>query len=326
MNELMCCDVLEGLATIPDNSINLIIADPPYYKVCDADWDNQWDSFEAYLSWCSMWLKECKRVMRDNASLYVFGDDLRISYLQVEIDKLGLPLLNHIVWYKINNIPIKWWGHHRKFCPVKEHILFYGGQEDAWGTACEGAWGETFNPIREYLEDARQKAGLTQAQVNEVCGTASIAGGHYFSRSQWCMPTKEHYEQMQKGFNGHLTREYEDLRREYEDLRRVWHPSNKLRDVINIPITNNSERLDHPTQKPLELISLFIEASSNPDDVVLDLFAGTGTTSVSAKRAGRRYIAIEQSKEYCAIIRERLAKTKVSKHNHTSQRTFGGAP
>lgn len=66
------------------------------------------------------------------------------------------------------------------------------------------------------------------------------------------------------------------------------------------------ENTPHPTQKPEKLIAKLILASSNPDDVVFDPFLGSGTTSVTAKKLGRRYIGIEREKAYAAIAEKRL--------------------
>jgi len=63
----------------------------------------------------------------------------------------------------------------------------------------------------------------------------------------------------------------------------------------------------HPTQKPLALMQWCIENYSNPEDLILDPFCGSGTTCVAAKKLGRNYIGIDISEEYCQIARERLA-------------------
>lgn len=62
----------------------------------------------------------------------------------------------------------------------------------------------------------------------------------------------------------------------------------------------------HPTQKPEKLIAKLILASSNIGDVVLDPFAGSGTTGVVAKKLGRNFINIEQNPLYCAWAEKRL--------------------
>jgi site-specific DNA-methyltransferase (adenine-specific) len=68
------------------------------------------------------------------------------------------------------------------------------------------------------------------------------------------------------------------------------------------------ERADHPTQKPLEIIERMIKASCPPDGVVLDLFMGSGTTAVAAKRCGRQFVGFELNSDYCKMARQRLAK------------------
>ncbi|NRR29935.1 site-specific DNA-methyltransferase [Oxalobacteraceae bacterium] len=67
------------------------------------------------------------------------------------------------------------------------------------------------------------------------------------------------------------------------------------------------ERADHPTQKPLEIIERMVKASCPPGGVVMDLFMGSGTTAIAARRCGRHFVGFELNAEYCAIIQERLA-------------------
>jgi len=81
-------------------------------------------------------------------------------------------------------------------------------------------------------------------------------------------------------------------------------PQLVLRDVLEWRYSGN---VHHPTQKPLIALQPLIAAYSNPGDVVLDPFAGSGTTAVATQQAGRRYIAIELESTYCEQMRERLA-------------------
>lgn len=67
-------------------------------------------------------------------------------------------------------------------------------------------------------------------------------------------------------------------------------------------------KVDHPTQKPESVILPLIMASSRPGDLVLDYFAGSGTTLVAAKALGRRAIGIEREERYCEIAAKRLAQ------------------
>ena len=87
---------------------------------------------------------------------------------------------------------------------------------------------------------------------------------------------------------------------------RLTHPSNLWTD-LTIPFWSMPENTDHPTQKPEKLVAKIILASSHPGDVVFDPFLGSGTTSVVAKKLGRRYIGVELDELYCCLAEKRLA-------------------
>ena len=89
-------------------------------------------------------------------------------------------------------------------------------------------------------------------------------------------------------------------------------PSN-FWDDISVPYWSMPENTDHPTQKPEKLIAKLILASSNPGDMVLDPFLGSGTTAVTAKKLGRRYVGIESEREYCAAAQKRLETADTDK-------------
>jgi len=84
----------------------------------------------------------------------------------------------------------------------------------------------------------------------------------------------------------------------------------QLRNMWTFPCTPRSERKagNHPTQKPLELLERILQLWTEPDDMVLDCFLGTGTTAVAALRRGRRWIGIERDSSYVAIARARIAE------------------
>ena len=86
---------------------------------------------------------------------------------------------------------------------------------------------------------------------------------------------------------------------------RITFPSNMWTD-ITIPFWSMPENTDHPTQKPEKLVAKIILASSKPNDIVFDPFLGSGTTSVVAKKLGRRYVGIEIDEQYCCLAEKRL--------------------
>lgn len=101
---------------------------------------------------------------------------------------------------------------------------------------------------------------------------------------------------------------------------RVTHPSNLWTD-ISVPFWSMPENTEHPTQKPEKLIAKLMLASSRPGDVVLDPFLGSGTTSVVAKKLGRRFIGIEQEETYCLLAEKRL---ELADHDRSIQGYSGG--
>ena len=93
---------------------------------------------------------------------------------------------------------------------------------------------------------------------------------------------------------------------------RLTHPSNLWTD-LTVPFWSMPENTGHPTQKPEKLVAKTILASSNPDDVILDPFLGSGTTSVVAKKLGRRYVGIEIDKFYACLAEKRLELADIDK-------------
>lgn len=87
-------------------------------------------------------------------------------------------------------------------------------------------------------------------------------------------------------------------------------PSN-FWDDITIPFWSMPENTDHPTQKPEKLYAKIILASSNPEDIILDPFAGSGTAGVTAKKLGRHFIDIEMNEQYCVWAEQRLALAEI---------------
>lgn len=109
------------------------------------------------------------------------------------------------------------------------------------------------------------------------------------------------------------TKKPKDWQAEKEGRFRLTHPSNLWTD-LTVPFWSMPENTDHPTQKPEKLLARIILASSNPGDVVLDPFLGSGTTSVAAKKLHRHYIGIDIDETYCLLTQKRLALAEEDKN------------
>ena len=305
-------DCLELMKEIPDKSIDLVLTDPPYHKIKSVDWDNQHKSLVEYINWIGDIGREIHRLLKDNGSFYIFGDEKIISYVQVELDKYFV-LLNSMVWYKRNNISIKWAHNHRSYAPVSERFLFYSKQDR---TGLESVMLDTsnFENLRGYFKNLQNYINKSLKEINAILGNRKAEHSFYWGSTQWDLPTNETYADLINHFKINEWdgfREYEDLRAEYEDLRRVFNYQPGIYEVIDIPIINDKENTKHPTTKPLELFDILVKASSNPGDTVLDPFLGSGTTLLACRKTGRNGIGFEINPDYEPIIRKRImADTK----------------
>src|SRR5215470_5016550 len=239
-------DCLEALARLPEKSVDLVFADPPYnlqlggdllrpdnskVDAVDDHWD-QFESFEAYDAFTRAWLKECHRVLKDNGAIWVIGSYHNIFRVGSVLQDLGFWILNDVVWRKSNPMP-NFRG--RRFTNAHETLI--------WAVKSREQKSYTFN-----------------------------------------------YEAM-KALNEEL------------QMRSDWH----------LPICAGAERLKdangskaHSTQKPEALLHRVLLASTNPGDIVLDPFFGSGTTGAVARRLSRRFIGIERDPGYVRLARARI--------------------
>jgi adenine-specific DNA-methyltransferase len=96
-------DCLELLSAMDDNSIDLVLTDPPYFIGFDGGkgWDSQWSSEDDYLSWCDQWTQECARVLKPNRMMVVFGTLKTDTFIQYKLQTNnieGLVTQNELIW------------------------------------------------------------------------------------------------------------------------------------------------------------------------------------------------------------------------------------
>lgn len=248
LNKLHQGDCIELLKNIPDNSVDLIFADPPYnlqlngelYRPNQTKVDavnDAWDKFESkeeYDKFTALWMQECHRILKNTGSFWVIGTYHNIFRVGTILQNTGFWMLNDIIWVKTNPMP--------------------------------NFKGTRFNNAHETL----------------IWATKSKTSNYTF-----------HYHSM-KVINDDL------------QMRSDWL----------IPICQGVERIKvngqkaHSTQKPAELLFRIIISTSNPNDIVLDPFSGSGTTAAVAKRLGRRFIAFDREEFYIKVGNERLEKIK----------------
>jgi site-specific DNA-methyltransferase (adenine-specific) len=334
--QLIHGDSLEVMRGMADNSIDLILTDPPYHKVKSEAWDNQHKTADDFLVWIDSLLGEYQRILKPNGSLYFFVGPKMSARIEIIMAK-HFVVLNNISWKKHDGTENKggaWSCANkavlRRFFEQKEVVLFaehYGADSFAKGESgyqlqCDRLRGFIFEPIRSYLKTEWQRAGLTPNDANKACGTRSMAGRHFFSISQWCLPTEKHYTALRDYANKHgqgdcflrrehgiLRREYESLRREYESLRRPFYVNKDVHftDVWEFQ-TVRPYPGKHPCEKPLAMMEHIILSSSREGDTIFDGFMGSGSTGVAALKLNRRFIGVELDQTYFDSAQARCAQ------------------
>lgn len=234
------------------------------------------------------------RVLRPNGSFYTHCDPAASHYLKILLDHLfGQDnFRNEIVWKRTHAHSSS-----RRYGPVHDTLLFYS-------KSGEYTWNRVFAPYRaSYIEKYFRhddEQGRYQLITCTAPGDRQGTRAHYRWRGQLPPPgrhwawKREQMELLEK--QGRLVHSRNGIPRlkRYSDEGRgvavqdVWSDINRLD-------AHSRERVGFETQKPTALLERVISASSNPGDLVLDPFSGSGTTAVAAERLNRRWIAMDNS-------------------------------
>jgi site-specific DNA-methyltransferase (adenine-specific) len=259
-NKVHNMDWVEGAYLLPAKSVNLIIADPPYFEVKGA-FDFIWDSFEDYLKDVEKWAKACKHLLADNGTLFVYGHAKKIAYVQVIFDRL-FNLQNSLVWEKKEcQTKRQDFDKARSFAPITERILFYVNDYDVNSLDEIMFNTQHFKSIKEYLKGEKVKVMdrfcFSAKQFNDYTlklGCSTTPYKNWFCKTGfWEMATEGMYVKLQA--SGFFLKPYEELRQEYEELRRTFDNPNRLTDVMKFSQEGHKTgQYDHDTVKP-EMLS-----------------------------------------------------------------------
>jgi len=304
---------------LPDKCANLIIADPPYYKV-KGDFDFIWKTFDDYLKDVEKWAKECKRILADNGTLFWYGHAKNIAYAQVIFDK-HFNLINNLVWDKGSFMGLEESEGLRSFAPCTERILMYGSKaQDTTGLKeVEMQYVAPRNPFALELKKARLKKGVS---INQVAEYGKFYGNvnHGGSVTNWergyNIPNVEQWKilcdnlPIERTEYDALRTEYDALRTEYEYLRRPFNNLFNLQEVLNFSneAVKVGNKYDHDTVKPETLTRALILTCSRPNDLVFVPFAGSGTECAMSAKEKRMFIGFDLNQNYVDLGNNRCKK------------------
>ncbi|EON3358676.1 site-specific DNA-methyltransferase [Yersinia enterocolitica] len=324
--KIVNADSLQYIKTLPDNYIDLIATDPPYFRVKSCKWDNQWENESVYLAWLDELLSEFWRVLKPSGSLYIFCGSRLASDTEILV-RGRFNVLSHIIWAKPSG---PWRRMHkedlRSYFPATERIIFadhYAGpfmpKGSTYAAKCLALKQNVFKPLIDYFRLARSSLGVSAKAINEATGRQMSS--HWFSESQWQLPNAEQYAVLQTLFSriaaekhqqGILSKPHHDLVEEYQTLNRQYSELSLEYESLRRPfaVTADVPYTDvwtfpsvafypgkHPCEKPSEMMEHIIRSSSRAGDVVADFFMGSGATLKAAVKLGRVGIGVELEEE-----------------------------
>lgn len=282
---VFCGDCVEIMQSLPIS--DLIICDPPYFKVISQKWDYQWRTEEEYLEWSKKYLSICYEKLRIGGTMYLFGYFKILAKLLPILEDLGFSLRQQIIIDKgIKAVAGRATKNYKQFPTCTESVLFLIKDNIQFS--------------RKLLKKRQLEMGLSSKEINEALGCKSNGGGMWsiYTGKNICeqFPTKEQWDKLQEV----LKFDYD-----YSKIAQTYNSQMGITDVWN-DIDFYKEKRFHPTQKPINLIERLLLASSNEGDVIIDCFGGGGSTAIACKNLNRECYIIEQDEKYCKIIEERL--------------------
>lgn len=269
-------------------TFDLVIADPPYWKVLGEAWDYEWRTKDDYFAWSARWLDETTRVLRLGGTIFVFGYFRMLARLSLLLEERGFL--------------------------VRQEILVDKGKRAIAGRATRGyqLWPNTSESIlfavrnsrpfiAQMLRARQQELGLTARQMNNALGVKANGGGMWsiLTADNVCgqVPTREMWGKLQETLSFDLA---------YERVAPTFNAALGATSIWT-DFDFYAEKRIHPAQKPLPLIERLITSCSNPGDRILDPFAGSGQTGIAAQRLERCAVLFEKDAAMYTKMETRIA-------------------
>jgi DNA modification methylase len=259
--------------------------------------------------------------LKESGSWYCWGIDEPLMDIYSEILKPYIAeqkatFRNLITWFKNpsglgdgqnNSIA-------RSFGVITEKCLFVMMGVQGFNNNADNYF-EGFEVLRDWLIKEKQKSGLKNEEITKLTATTHT---HYWSKSQWAFPTKEHYNSIKEASNGKaFTKEYEEIKKEYEEIKKEYYSTRAYFNNTHDKMTEvwqfdrhirQGDEGGHATPKPIPLCERAIKSSCPDNGLVLDVFLGSGSTMVASHQLKRKCYGMELDPKYCQVIVNRMLK------------------
>ena len=275
-NQILHGDSIAILNNGPEGWVDLAFADPPFNIGYLYHGYHDKRNTADYLTFSKEWMAAVHRALKPTGSFYLaIGDEYAADLCVIARRELGFHLRNWIIWhYTFGQQP------KNKFARSHTHILYFTKDEKNF----------TFNPDSVRVASARQTT-YNDARANPK---GKLPDDVWFLRPQDAAA----HAYVEKGGRP-IGCDVAEKMGYFDVVSDTWN-------VSRVCGTFKEREGWHGCQMPIGVLNRIILSSSNPGDVVLDPFNGSGTTVVAAALAGRNYVGIDQSKEYVGYAQKRL--------------------
>tara|TARA_R110000796_G_scaffold1780_2_gene7270 strand:+ start:227 stop:1165 length:939 start_codon:yes stop_codon:yes gene_type:complete len=304
-NSFIIGDCLDTLRSLPEECCALVYLDPPYNTGRNfGEFEDKFDSMKEYAEGFLLpRLEECRRILKKEGNIVVHAEPRNSPYVRLALDKAfgEKNFKNEIAWKSGGNAKNK-----KQLGRFHDTIIVYSKSKQS-----------IYNPIyKPYDEEYKKKSSAK----------------HCTKTNLWYVTTAIHNSQpdvnprmnLRYEWNGHQKQWYVSKGKMeflHSDDRLVYNkrgiPRIKrfLDEMDGIPIRDlwtdinqiqGNEKLEYPTQKPVKLLERIVYLYSNPDDLVVDPFGGSGTTARASLHLGRKYLMIDMNKKAKEVFLESL--------------------
>ena len=284
----------------------------------------------AYIAYMAVRLLECGRVLKPTGSIYLHCDDHANSYLRMLMDAVfgADNFRNELAWRRSGGR-----SDSRKWGRIHDRLLYYSKSERyVWNQQYQSHDPEYLR--RNYRYDDDDGRGAYRKLPLHAAGASGGDSGSPWRRydpnshnRHWSTPIRGVMHQyiidhnIIPGWPAQYPTTHDKLDA-LDEHGLLVHSDNYLPDlktylaatkgtaatdfITDIPMASGRERTGYATQKPLALYERIIAASSNPGDVVLDVFAGCATTAVAAERLGRQWVVCDMAYRAWTMLKRRF--------------------